>query len=540
MLVPARHYSGGHQTWEGAFSALYALGGWQHDTFRDKPLPPATVVALEELGYRTIALASSSLTFPGYAPMREVFDEIYDVGEKGAVEGDRLITDRAAKILEDRRSGKDKDPRPVFIFMFYDATHHPFAFPKEHEVYKPYASSEYDPLVQGVDYQMGWWNRYRNALHYVDTEIGRLWTAIAPSRAAGRLAFVLTSDHGEEFWDHGLYGHGLRRLDNIRTQVPLLLSYPGVTLPPVALSSHMDVFPTLFDLMKVPWPAGDWSDGRSLRSPRPVDYVMVNGYNFPDSEVFALVTPRFKVYARRTPGYRMEVNEVTDPDDRPIPWDRFDTEPVIRAFMRDADRFQPGYRLFRSERILSRRIPGYPLPPTLGPARTAATPEKLPWEALGDLSAFVTTTQPPVKQALHVRFDPWIELVGVSVSADRLVIGDTLVVELVYKCIQTPPREVDIFNHMFGPDPPGWQNLEHTPLWGNLAPADWKAGTYIRDVLEIPSCDEWGPGTADVRMGFYNVKTQKRVPVKAPQAKDDAVLVAHVEWLPPVPEEDEP
>ena len=55
-------------------------------------------------------------------------------------------------------------------------------------------------------------------------------TLIEGLKARGRwdeATFVLTSDHGEEFWDHGRYEHG-HALTSPVTQVPLVVKAPGV------------------------------------------------------------------------------------------------------------------------------------------------------------------------------------------------------------------------------------------------------------------------------------------------------------------------
>jgi arylsulfatase A-like enzyme len=73
---------------------------------------------------------------------------------------------------------------------------------------------------------------------------------------------IITSDHGEQFFEHGFWEHH-RRLFIEEIHVPLLIRFPGV-IPfvhegPVSL---LDVFPTLCDLMDLASP--DDLDGMSL------------------------------------------------------------------------------------------------------------------------------------------------------------------------------------------------------------------------------------------------------------------------------------
>jgi len=77
---------------------------------------------------------------------------------------------------------------------------------------------------------------------------------------------VVTSDHGEEFWDHGAFEHGHSLHDEV-IRVPLLLRVPGIggaggprrVEEPVGL---VDVMPTLLEVMGVGAP--DSFQGESL------------------------------------------------------------------------------------------------------------------------------------------------------------------------------------------------------------------------------------------------------------------------------------
>jgi hypothetical protein len=64
---------------------------------------------------------------------------------------------------------------------------------------------------------------------------------------------VVTSDHGEEFLEHGGYLHA-RTLYNEMLRVPLVMSGPG--LPPGAsvdrLTDHADLFATILDYLRLP------------------------------------------------------------------------------------------------------------------------------------------------------------------------------------------------------------------------------------------------------------------------------------------------
>lgn len=71
-----------------------------------------------------------------------------------------------------------------------------------------------------------------------------------------RTIFVLTSDHGTEFHEHGRFDHGFSLYDEL-IRVPLVVRLPG---PPAGRTigeqvSSLDVMPTILDLLEVEVPA---------------------------------------------------------------------------------------------------------------------------------------------------------------------------------------------------------------------------------------------------------------------------------------------
>ena len=113
--------------------------------------------------------------------------------------------------------------------------------------------------------------------------------------SAGKLEnslVIVTSDHGEEFFDHGSVSHGMS-LYQEQLHVPLILSGPGVsprTIPDMV--STVDIVPTLLDLVGLPH---EGYGGRSLRAlleggtlaPATAYADQVNGYDWNASMVGA-------------------------------------------------------------------------------------------------------------------------------------------------------------------------------------------------------------------------------------------------------------
>ena len=114
---------------------------------------------------------------------------------------------------------------------------------------------------------------YDAEVAFTDVQVGRILLELM-ARKVGPTIVVVTSDHGEEFGEHGGLQHS-RTLFEELLRVPLIISGPGVpqgttTETPVSL---LDVWPLLADLTGVPAPS--YLPSRSLRQ-------LANGTQLPE------------------------------------------------------------------------------------------------------------------------------------------------------------------------------------------------------------------------------------------------------------------
>ena len=103
---------------------------------------------------------------------------------------------------------------------------------------------------------------YDSSIRYADDVLAALFETLDRLGLAEDTTVVVTSDHGEEFREHGHFGHTQVYPESLR--IPLLVVHPdlaqGIRVP--WLMSVVDVAPTLLDLLGVPPMEG--TDGRSL------------------------------------------------------------------------------------------------------------------------------------------------------------------------------------------------------------------------------------------------------------------------------------
>jgi arylsulfatase A-like enzyme len=106
---------------------------------------------------------------------------------------------------------------------------------------------------------------YDGEIRYADTEVGRVLDHLAGRGLDRSTLVIMTSDHGEEFLDHGSWEHQKTLYEEV-VRVPLALRAPGI--PPRrerAQASLIDLAPTILDWAHVAVPAD--MQGRDLVSP---------------------------------------------------------------------------------------------------------------------------------------------------------------------------------------------------------------------------------------------------------------------------------
>jgi len=139
------------------------------------------------------------------------------------------VAARAMDWLRDRAS-------PWFLWVHFFDPHAPYDPPE------PFRSAFKD-------------DPYDGEVACADRALGTLLAALERSGQAGRTLVVLTADHGESLGEHGEETHGFLAY-NGTLRVPLIVSVPGGGGGRRAgLVSHIDIFPTVCDLLAVEKPS---------------------------------------------------------------------------------------------------------------------------------------------------------------------------------------------------------------------------------------------------------------------------------------------
>jgi arylsulfatase A-like enzyme len=99
---------------------------------------------------------------------------------------------------------------------------------------------------------------YDGEIRLVDDHIAKLRAALERLGVAQKTIFVITADHGDEFFEHGRKGHHRTLYDEV-LRVPFIVHVPGVepARGVVAMeSSTIDIMPTVLGLVGLPIPPG--------------------------------------------------------------------------------------------------------------------------------------------------------------------------------------------------------------------------------------------------------------------------------------------
>jgi arylsulfatase A-like enzyme len=96
-------------------------------------------------------------------------------------------------------------------------------------------------------------NLYDATVHFADRQLGAFLDGLREQGLLEHTVIVVTSDHGEEFFEHGGLRHSVSVYDEM-LHVPLIVAAPGLPAGRVVSEavSQVDIFPTVLELLGLP------------------------------------------------------------------------------------------------------------------------------------------------------------------------------------------------------------------------------------------------------------------------------------------------
>jgi arylsulfatase A-like enzyme len=151
------------------------------------------------------------------------------------------------------------------------------------------ARGQKDP---GDQVRRRWISRYQVALAAADREIGRLLDYLRSRSDWGTTMVAVVGDHGEEFYEHGVWHHSWNRLYREGIHVPLIVRIPGNSPKQTNhLVSHLDIAPTFLEYADA-GPGRSPMMGRSLRP-------LIEGREIPQHPIYSEMLGHYQSAAYR-------------------------------------------------------------------------------------------------------------------------------------------------------------------------------------------------------------------------------------------------
>ena len=342
-------YSQGNESRVSHASLFTGLYPATHKFISDKAVLPDSFTIIPEVmkqaGLYTIAHIAN-----GYITKRWGFGDGWDVLKNHIHEGGGL---KSAELVGDAKQFLEKGPgksKPFFLYLGTIDAHVSW------RTYEPWIS-KYDPTPYNGPFMKGCMDPqldkivagqltvtardrqrvlalYECDISYNDHHFGKLLELLKQTGHENDTMIIYTSDHGEEFWDHGRIGHG-QSLRQELIHIPLWIYYPPLFPGGKVVEEGaelVDILPTMAEAFGQPIPKD--VQGESLISvaqglgqgyPRPAiasQYELAHVMRLSRYKLWVGGSGQVKLYnGQDDPGEQHELNQ---------------TEPLALRFVTDA------------------------------------------------------------------------------------------------------------------------------------------------------------------------------------------------------------
>jgi arylsulfatase A-like enzyme len=246
------------------------------------PDVPTLPGVLAGLGYATAAIGA---VWNAHLSIPHLFQQMDMVEQPGP----RLVR-RAVRWIRDQDG-------PFLLWLHLGDAHEPLDIPRRMreffgKVPRIRRVRKWDYTRSGAAVSSPAFNRYREArvrlydvaVRAADEAIGEMWSALASVGLQDRTMLFVTSDHGEEFWEHrdeemegftdprDVYGtgHG-HNLFQVHVLVPLVMFGAGVAARVIGENVTLaDLLPTTLEVLGVDSPPTDGVSLLGTLRPRPI------------------------------------------------------------------------------------------------------------------------------------------------------------------------------------------------------------------------------------------------------------------------------
>ena len=268
-LVFQHHYSGGNSTRFGIFSFIYGLNATYWFSFLNSNQKPILFDILQKRAYDISIFSSTDTNWPEFRKTCyvNIQNKITDKFEGAPWKKDEQSTSCFIENISDTNIQKKH-----FSFIFLDAPHG-YSYPPDANTYNaPDGEVNYLAITKESEELQTVEKRYKNAVHYNDKLFGKMMNSLKKNRLYNNALIIYTSDHGQEFFEQGNFGHNTA-FSKPQIHIPLLIKLPKSLQDTVdtsqinsSLTSHQDIVPTILTLLGVQNNPTEYSNGYNIFS----------------------------------------------------------------------------------------------------------------------------------------------------------------------------------------------------------------------------------------------------------------------------------
>jgi glucan phosphoethanolaminetransferase (alkaline phosphatase superfamily) len=331
--------NGTHLSWFSIFHSVYPFY-WEKRAPQQWKSGSLPLQMLKKAGYKIHVYSASRLSYYHmderlFGEGAKLADSLHLFGQNTNLESHEHDTACMKAFLQ---KSATLDEGNLFV-IFLDSTHFGYSWPSHTTLTPAPPSVDYLHVAYSNDPVEGIKNRYRNAIHFVDTLFGQFLETLNKSPTGKEAVIVFTGDHGEEFFEEGCIFHA-SNLSPMQTQVPLYLRLGSSNIPPHSLTSHLDIFPTLLHHVFGKEICPEWFDGESLLKPRRKNFVITARYNASrDPTEFLIHHGKAKLWARFKTPEMVECLSHRDGNNLPL---SLDEKTIRSSFQESLDLLFPG------------------------------------------------------------------------------------------------------------------------------------------------------------------------------------------------------
>jgi arylsulfatase A-like enzyme len=234
---------------------------------------------------------AGSFALEGRFDFAQGFEHYDEAFERFAGEGGRLQNERSAESVTQAvidYLDRGEVPEHLFLFVHYFDPHAPYEAPPPYDtMYDPsgrealpdWKTVRHEGLVKpGSKDELAdrLARQYAAEISYMDHHLGRLLDELRERGILDEALLVVTSDHGENFWEHGaVFDHGWSTYQTTMRGVGII-RLPGAALAGTrvgGVAANIDILPTMLDHLGIPLPDGIDGEAIDLERAEPLDRV---------------------------------------------------------------------------------------------------------------------------------------------------------------------------------------------------------------------------------------------------------------------------